>query len=148
MLAGLFSYPKRHFYLSENNRHYFHHITKIWGKENSSFSSYFNPKIVGDNRSSEQTLTETVCWVPLSTTASHTNAVFTMRALSAFHLYPPCVLHSIACGRFRERCDKSVTTGTYTSWISQSLDYMQALFFPGIVSRARNENREAGEFLA
>ena len=38
---------------------------KIWAKKYSSFSSYFNPKIVGDNRSSEQIFTETVCWVPL-----------------------------------------------------------------------------------
>ena len=53
MLDGLFSYPKRHFYLSENNRHYFFHIIFELRKY-SSFSSHFNPKIVGDNRSSEQ----------------------------------------------------------------------------------------------
>ena len=35
-------------------------------KEYSSFSSYFNPKIVGDNRfSSEQIFTDTFSWVPL-----------------------------------------------------------------------------------
>ena len=33
--------------------------------EISSLSSHFNLKIVGDNRSSEQILTETVYWVPL-----------------------------------------------------------------------------------
>ena len=48
MLAGLFSYPKRHFYLSVNNRLNFPVSRKF-----SSFSSHFNPKIVGNNRSSE-----------------------------------------------------------------------------------------------
>ena len=32
-------------------------------KEYSSFSSHFYPKTLGDNRSSEQIFTETVCWV-------------------------------------------------------------------------------------
>ena len=60
MLAGLSSYPKWHFYLSENKRHYFYHMTKIWGKKYCNFSPHFNPKIVGNNRSSEQIFTETV----------------------------------------------------------------------------------------
>ena len=64
LLDGLFSHPKRHFCLSENNSRYFPHITKISAKNYSSFSSHFNPKIVGDNRSSEQILTKAVCWVP------------------------------------------------------------------------------------
>ena len=64
MLAGLFSYPKRHFYLSENDRRYIPRFTKIRGKKYSSFSS--QASIVGDiNRSSEQVFSETVRWVPL-----------------------------------------------------------------------------------
>ena len=34
-------------------------------KKCSSVSSHFNPKIVGDDKSSEQISTETVYWVPL-----------------------------------------------------------------------------------
>ncbi len=45
-------FPKRHFSLSENNRHYFPHVTKVWTVEISSFSSHFYPKNVGDYRSS------------------------------------------------------------------------------------------------
>ena len=72
MLAGVFTNRKQHFYLSENNREreddhllLFPHIAKIWAKKYSSVSSHFNPKIVGDNRPSEQIFTEKVCWVPL-----------------------------------------------------------------------------------
>ena len=83
MLAGLFSYLKRHFYLSENNRH----IMKMWAKKHipkshlgsvdlrrsrglTSLGSEparltLTPKSVGDNRSSEEIVTETFCWVPL-----------------------------------------------------------------------------------
>ena len=38
---------------------------ELVSKENSSFSSHFHQKIIGDNRFSEQIFTETVCWVPL-----------------------------------------------------------------------------------
>ena len=40
MLTGLFLYPKRHFYLSKNNRHYLPHITKFELKKYFSFSSH------------------------------------------------------------------------------------------------------------
>ena len=66
MLAGLFSYPKRHFYLSENNRHYIPISRKFELKKTPVFPAHCNPKIVGNNRLSEQIFIETVCWVLLS----------------------------------------------------------------------------------
>ena len=38
ILADLFLYPKRHFYLSENNRHQFPHIKKV--RDDISLTEY------------------------------------------------------------------------------------------------------------
>ena len=61
-----FFVPKTTFFSLRNQQALLFHTTKIWAKEYSTFSSYFNPKTVGDNGfSSEQISTETFCWVPL-----------------------------------------------------------------------------------
>ena len=67
--AGLFSYPKRHFliYISPKTTDITLPVSRKFElKKYSRFSSHFNRKIVGDNRSSQQIFTETVCWLSLS----------------------------------------------------------------------------------
>ena len=60
MIAGFFYVPKR----TKPKGITFFISRKSELKKTPVFSSYFNPKIVGDNRFSEQIFIETVCWVP------------------------------------------------------------------------------------
>ena len=59
MLAGHSVFvPKKTFLSLQKQRHHISHITKIGVKEYCNFSPDVDPKIVGDNRSSEQIFTE------------------------------------------------------------------------------------------
>ena len=73
MLAGLLSYLKQYFIL-RNQQVLLSSSQKFELKKTPDFhhNRYFNQKIVGNNRSSKQILTETVCWVPLLSTSSFT----------------------------------------------------------------------------